>query len=194
MDMDEKWFLVEVIGDEAFLRGYVEGYLSARGIDVGGVYFGSDYGLEDEGFLTRLEEFFGLKVEHNLLLMKGEHRAYLSEAFAKLPERWRLRVGTFREVREIRFPFKVREANREVAEKIKALLNSPPKGATIANLHVTERVVTEKIEQGLYTPAHPYEFKGEGQIEGEIEAVLRTYRALSEFEGVSFGEPEITFE
>lgn len=188
--MPDRYHLIEIEGDEAFLRGYVEGYFRARGVDVSGVYFGSDVGLDDERFLTRLRTFFGLTVEHNLLVMRGEFRTHLDEAIARLPDRWRLQVKAAREVRAIRFPFRVETASREVAERLKALFAGLPEGARIEGTTVHEERRDEEFETAAYAPEHPYRFRAAGTLTGGIEPTLKAYRMLGEFENVVFDEPE----
>ncbi len=188
--MPDRYHLIEIEGDEAFLRGYVEGYFRARGVDVSGVYFGSDVGLDDERFLTRLETFFGLKVEHNLLVMKGEFRTHLEEAMSRLPDRWRLQVKAVREVRRIRFPFRVDTPSREVAQRLKALFAGLPEGARIEGATVHEEHGDEGFETSAYAPEHPYRFRASGTVTGGVEPTLKAYRMLGEFENVVFDEPE----
>lgn len=191
--MPDRYYLVEIEGDEAFLRGYVEGYFRARGVDVSGVHFGSDVGLDDERFVTRLQTFFGLKVEHNLLVMREEFKTHLDEAIARLPERWRLEVKAAREVHAIRFPFRVDTASREVAQRLKALFAGLPEGARIEDATFHEERRDDQFETSAYAPEHPYRFRAAGTLTGEVEATLRAYRTLGEFEHVVFDEPEFAF-
>ncbi len=191
--MSSRYFLIEIDGDEAFLRGYVEGYFRARNLDVSGVYFGSDYGLDDERFLTRLRNFIGLKVEHNLLVMREEFRVHLEEAITRLPERWRIAVKAAREVREIRFPFRVETASREVAGRLKAMLEGLLEGVRLEGASIREEQSDEGFETAAYAPDHPYRFWATGTLAGAIEPTLKAYRMLADFEHVEFDEPEFTF-
>lgn len=192
--MPDRYHLIEVHGDEAFLRGYVEGYFRARGVDVSGVHFGSDVGLDDERFLTRLQTFFGLKVEHNLLVTRGDFLAHLRDAFARLPERWRLEVKATRVVQEIRFPFHAETSSREVAGRLKGVLEGLPAGARVEGLQVHEEQRADEFETSAYAPEHPYRLRVQGTLCGEVEATLQAYQMLGEFENVVFDEPEFRFE
>lgn len=191
--MTDRYYLIEIDGDEAFLRGYIEGYFRARGLDVSGVHFGSDVGLDDERFLTRFQTFIGLKVEHNLLVMREDLLAHVQEAIARLPERWRFHVKTTREIREIRFPFRAETANREVATRIKGVLETLPGGARVEDLSVLEEQRSETFETSAYAPSHPYHLRIEGTLRGEVEATFQAYRMLQEIENVAFDDPEFTF-
>lgn len=192
--MNAKYFLVEIDGDELFLRGYVEGFFRARGVDIEGIYFGSEYGLDDQGFLSELETFFGLKVEHNLLVIREEVLAYLEEAMSRLPERWRLSVTARRQLKEIKYPFKAKTANVEVAQRIKNALANLPVGSRVEEMKFREEKHADDFETAAYAPQHPYEYRVSGILCGEIEPTLKAFRLLSEFEQVSWGKPSIVSE
>lgn len=191
--MAKRFFLLEVEGDEGFLRGYVEGYFCAQELDVSGVYFGSDLGLDDERFLTRVQTFLGLKVEHNLLLIREDLKAHLEEAIARLSEQWRLHLKAVREVREVRYPFRVDTPSRKVADRLKVLFEALPEGASVERLTVREEERGEGFEASAYAPDHPYRFRAEGILAGEIEATLKAYRLLVMVDVVVFDEPMVSF-
>jgi len=191
--MPDRYFLIEVDGDEAFLRGYVEGYFRARGVDVAEVFFGSDFGLDDERFLTRIEAFFGIKVEHNLLVVPEGFRQHFEEAISRLPSRWGIRMTGAREVRAIRYPFRAATNNRDVANEIRSRLHDLPPGAALEPFREQETVRDETFETSAYAPEHPYRYEVEGTLTGEVAATLRAYASLAPIEAVSFEEPRFDF-
>lgn len=191
--MSERYFLVEIDGEEVFLRGYVEGYCRALDLDPSLCFFGSDFGLDDESFLARMEAFFGVKVEHNLLVVPDGFRQHLEKAISLIPPRWGIRMTSAREVHKIRYPFKVATNNREVAGQFKGRVASLPEGAVVEWTVVQETSRSESFETSAYAPDHPYRYAAEGHLTGEVAATLLAYRAIAEFEVVRFGEPVFEF-
>jgi hypothetical protein len=189
--MSKRFFLFEIEGDEEFLRGTLEGYFSARNEPMEGVFFGSEHGLEDEGFLEKLVEFLGIKRENNLLVVAQEKSELVKDALAKVSG---LNVRGIHPIKSISYPFEVLCYNEALGLKVKETLENLPEGARATGLASDEKKRPEHFEISVYTPAHPYRFHAKGEIVGEVEAVLRSYRVLSEFDVVRFGEANIEID
>lgn len=193
------YHLIEAIGDEAFIRGYVEGWFSGRGLDVEGVHFGSDHGMEHEGFLTKLEQLFGLKVEKNLLIISDALLSEFDQALGRLPEPRKMTIGARRVLAGIRFPFQVTVYNRQLADDIDALLVGPAGGARIDDFERHSRDDADgsegqRKEVGAYAPEHDYRYDAKGVITGDIACALKLDRSLAAYENVRFSNPELQIE
>lgn len=191
--MSKEYLLIEIDGDEQFMRGYIEGYFAATGKDMNGLYYGSEVGLDDERFLTKVKHFLGVELEHNLLIVQKEVLPILDEAFSRLQRREILAIRSKRPLQRIEFPFRVDTPSREVAGQLKGLLAALPEGSRIERLTLREDKLDDEFETSAYAPEHPYRLRVSGVLTGEIEPVLKTYRLLSEFENVVFDEPHLVF-
>jgi hypothetical protein len=189
--MAKKFFLFEIEGDEDFLRGTLGGYFSAMNEPMEGVFFGSEHGLEDEGFLEKLVEFLGIKRENNLLIVAEEKSQLVKDALSQVSE---LNIRGIHPLKSISYPFEVLCYNEVVGLKVRETLENLPEGAKATGLASEEKKRPEHFEISVYTPEHPYRFHAKGEIVGEVEAVLRSYRVLSEFDVMRFGEANIELE
>lgn len=188
--MAHRTHLIEVSGDELFLRGYVEGWFAALGEEAEGVYFGSEFGLDDEGLVHKLEELLRLRREKNLLIVTDAFWAPFEQALARLPEATRLSLGERCILQEIRFPFSITVYNRELADTFKALFDAPPPGARLEPFDQAERHEESGVHVSAVAPLdHAYEYHANGEIGGEVQGALALYRKLARYENVSFGEP-----
>jgi hypothetical protein len=188
--MADRAFLIEVSGDELFLRGYVEGWFAALGEEAEGIYFGSEFGLDDEGLVQRLEELLRLKREENLLIVTEAFWAAFEQALARLPEATRLRLGERCLLKEVRFPFSLTVYNRGLGAAFKTLLSELPEGAHLVSFDQTERIEESGVHVSAVAPMdHPYEYHANGEIGGEVPAAIALYRKLARYENVTFEAP-----
>jgi|GEM_PF-2691579 len=189
--MAKRFFLFEIEGDENFLRGTLEGYFSARNESMEGVFFGSEHGLEDVGFLEKLVEFLGIKRESNLLIVAEEKSELVKEALSRVS---RVKTTGIHLLKSLSYPFEILCYNEAIGLKVKETLENLPEGAKAIGLASDEKKRPEHFEISVYTPEHPYRLHAKGEIAGEVEAVLRSYRVLSQFDVVRFGAANIEVE
>lgn len=185
---------VEVVveGPKGWDRGFLQGFLRARGAE-GTVLDADSEGFDCSGFRERLEELVHPGRERLHLIAPRGLEALLEEAVeASRQGEHPLRLVARRPVRGAAFSFSLRLFSREVGERVKALLFHPPAGVRVEwAAPLEERIDPKARGAELYAPVHDYELRGEGTCTGSLEGILGLHRALRREEPVHLRSLEL---
>ena len=135
----------------AYLRGVAAGSALERGL-----LFAADAGFRISALRERLK-YHG-EVTH--VICDASQRDRLRAAIAQAAPRYAFEIKEERTIERAYFPFSFETPNRKVAEKIKGVLDSLPKGVKAAD----------------YAPKEVIDPRG--VIEGDVAGVVATRRAL----------------
>lgn len=89
------------------------------------------------------------------------------------------------------FRFEFKTPSREVAAKLKKILDKLPAGVSAVDYDAKEVVDPDAAGAEVYSPAHEYEFRGKGQIEGDVGGVVAAHEALRDIEFARVEEIEL---
>jgi len=160
-------------GDDREIVPYLAGFAAGSGLERAFV-FAAEAGFRISALRERLKHHG--EVTH--VICDAPHRDRLRAAIEKAAPRFAFEIKEERSIERAYFPFSFETPSREVAEKIKGVLGSLPKGVKAADYAPHE--VTDPGARGpeVYSPAHEYTFSGRGVIEGDVLGVVETRRAL----------------
>lgn len=182
---------VVVAGPGGFVFGFALGYLRGRGL-AGALFDAEAEGFDCAPLRERLGELLhpGTETVHLLVpsaLLAESRRAI--EAGVEVGKK--MSVLSERPVRGS-FSFSFTIASREQAARIRGLLQEPGGG-----LRLTEDTRFEEKSDPLakgseaYAPAHEYEMKGRGTVEGQVDALLHLYRRCRDEELIHLAHPAL---
>jgi hypothetical protein len=94
-----------------------------------------------------------------------------------------VRLAEERVIRSARFEFSLRIYSREHAARIRELFTALPPGVELTSDSGFKELIDPAAE-GAHSlaPAHGYELRGEGVVEGPFEGVLSLHRICRELE------------
>ena len=185
---------VEVVlkGPRRRARGFVEGYLAGRGIREP-VLDAEEEGFERETLRERLIGVLhpSTRVMH-LLVPAPAVQAVREAAQASEARGIPAVVLETREIARASLEFSFAAFSREHGRRLLSLLDGLPEGVRI----LRDRPFEERIDPGAlgieaYAPAHEYEIRGEGTIEGDLEGVLAVRRRLREEDAIRLGRARL---
>lgn len=161
----------------------MRGFLKGRGLDVP-LLHAEEEGFACEPLAEKFREFLhpGSETVHLLIPMKTLER--VKEAVAQSASQGHaMAIREERPVSGARFGFYLHVFSREHGASVRKLLTDLPAGARPApETHWEETEDPSAKGDELYAPAHEYELKGEGGVEGDLLAVLEVYRKCREEE------------
>jgi hypothetical protein len=185
---------VEVVveGPRGRSRGFVEGYLAGRGLDER-LLDAEEEGFDCETLRERLREILhpGEEVLH--LLVPAETLDEVREAADAAASRGIVvAIRASRPLVGASFVFSFAAYSPEHGRRVLALLSDLPEGVRL----LRERPFEERLDpaaRGIeaYSPAHEYEFRGKGTVEGDLEGVLAVRRRLRDESAVRLGRAEL---
>ena len=162
---------VIIRGDTDTVRAYTTGYLRGRGLRRGWVFTGEGFDLSH---IRDLVKYHGSVVH---VTCTTEARRAIQAAVRDAAE-YDFEIVEARRIVRATFPFRFHTASRKVAGSIRRTLGRLPDGARLTAYQPREVVDPSARGAELYTPAHAYEFSGEGRIEGDPFAVRRVWEKL----------------
>jgi len=185
---------VEMIieGPEEYARGYVRGFVAARGSHAE-VIFDDEVGIDVDDIVQKITGALGLsrKVVHSIV--DADTAALVREAIGSARD-VPLNVRSERTIDRARFEYKFEIFNREQGELVvKAFKNLPTGVALIGHdLHVKEDPSARGQE--LYSPAHEYSVTGHGAAEGPIDKIIWLYKELTSVEQLTAENITLAFK
>jgi hypothetical protein len=182
---------VVVAGPAGFVFPFTLGHLQARGLG-GAVYDAEEEGFDCAPLRERLGEMLRPRMETVHLLVPTASLEAARRAIATGAEVGRtMSILSERPVRG-RFSFSFTIASREHAARIRGLLEEPGGGLRLAD-DTTFEERSDPHAQGseAYSPAHEYEMKGRGSVEGPVDVLLGLYRRCRDEELIRLGNPEL---
>jgi len=112
------------------------------------------------------------------MVVEAKHRAAVESAVKNAPENLALEIVESRKIHRAYFHFKFSTANRDVAKRIKRLLEKLPEDVMLTDYTPEETVDPDAKGAEVYTPVHEYTFKGNGVVEGDPEGVRQVFRKM----------------
>jgi hypothetical protein len=185
---------VEVVleGPRGRARGFVEGYLAGRGVEAR-LLDAEEEGFERETLREHLREVLhpGAEVLH-LLVPAGALEEVREAAETAAGRGIGLAIRKIRPLVGASVAFTLEGFSPEHGRRVLALLADLPEGVALRR----ERPFEERLDpdaRGIeaYSPAHEYELRGKGTVEGDLEGVLSVHRRLREESAVRLGRAEL---
>jgi hypothetical protein len=185
------WHEIVVVGGEGAVRGFVAGFLAARGAGEV-VLLGRDVKVHAATLGERLRDLVGVGA-HHALLAPAPVGSRLVTALAARGADAQLRLGRASEVVAAEFAFTAEAFSPEVAARIESAFHDAlPAGVTVDAFK--EEETTDRGSRGaeLYAPSHDYTYRAKGRVAGDLPGVLEMHRRVEELEFVK--ENAITLE
>ncbi len=174
-----------VKGDDRDLIPYLAGFLGANGIT--GVYFAEESGLHVRELRDRVRHHG--EVQH--IVCNAESEAAVRDALAKAAPRYRFEIKDEREIARAVFRFEVETPSRDVAQVVRDTLASLPSGTTLSGFVPREEIDPTSAGAELYSPYHGYMFRASGEVQGDIDGVIKMRRRLCTIEFVKCHEIDL---
>jgi hypothetical protein len=172
-------------GDDRDMVPYLTGFMAAG--DLKNVYIATESGFHLKSLRERVKHHG--EVQH--VICEGDQRSRLRSAVEKAPDRYGFKVEEEARIERAYFPFEFDTPSREVAAAIKKVLAALPTGVKATDYIPEEIEDPDAKGAEVYSPAHEYEFRGKGVIEGDPGGVIRARQALGEIEFAKVHEIEI---
>lgn len=183
--MATTYYEIIVKGDDKILKGFIRGFQIGRSLKSG-VWVARDHPIDTEHLKERLT-FRGDRLH---LIATAAARRRLIAAIEEAQELG-FEIVEDRKVTLARFAFEFDTFNREVASRIKNLMESAPTGLRLINYDPQEKVDKRGHGVELYSPLHEYQFCGKGEVQGDFEAVLAFRAKLESEEFIEAGDIDI---
>jgi hypothetical protein len=176
--MTSRYVEFVIDGPKGWDLGFVRGFLHGREMD-GRIIDAEKEGFDCAPLREHLKELLHPDSNTAHLLVPEDLAAAVEEAVqASGQAGFPMVIRHRRAVHEARFTFSVHLYSREVGKKVLSLFTQLPDRVTLRMENGFEEKVDPRAEGvELYAPTHDYELKGEGTVEGELEPVLKLYRA-----------------
>ncbi|HET6279199.1 MAG TPA: hypothetical protein VFG08_10485 [Candidatus Polarisedimenticolia bacterium] len=164
-------------GPRGWGAGFVHGFLEGRGSHLQ-VLDAEEEGFEVESLRERIRELLVPTAEILHLVVPEPLVADVRRAVKSAAARGRaMTIRIEHAVSGIRFRFEFIVYSRQHATRLRRRLEQLPPGARLSQgTSFTETRDPDATGLELYAPAHEYELRAEGEVEGDLEAVLPIYR------------------
>jgi hypothetical protein len=170
------YYELVIKGDDKDLVPFVAGF--AEGGGAKGIFVASESGFQMKSLRERIK-YHG---ETHHVICEARFREKLRKAIEAAAGRFHLEVQEEVEIRRACFRFGFNTPSRDVANQIKKILGSLPEGVTTTDYAPKEIVHPDAKGAEVYSPAHEYEFRGKGQVEGDVGGVVAVRMALAEID------------
>jgi hypothetical protein len=171
-------------GPQGWTQGYLAGYLRGSGL-AAAIYDAEREGFDCAGLRERVHDMLVHEKETIHLLVPEEAEGTVRAAAETAPD---LALEASRPLRGARFGFAFRTYSPEHARRIGEDFRHPPAGASLLpGARFEERRSQEAIGLELKGADHAYELEAEGEVEGEVPAVIGLYRRYRGEELVQLG-------
>ena len=173
------FYEVIIKGDSKATRAYIEGVMQGKGIKDG-FHFGEDHPLD----LDHIKEVIKYHGDVLHMVVEAKLRASVESAIKQAPEDLHLEIVESRKIHRAYFRFKFRTHNRDVAKRVKKILDTLPDDVQLTDYEPDEHIDPEAKGTEAYTAVHEYTFKGRGVVEGEPDGVRDTFDKMVDDEFV----------
>ncbi len=176
-------------GPEGWILGFAEGYLHGRGVRV---LDAAREGFHCVPLRERIADWIAGGEEIVHLVVREEDLSAVNEALQAAQQHARLRLREEHAVRGARFHFQFTVYSKSHAARIRKLFQELPEGVMLsADTAFEEQVDPTARGMKAYAPAHPYELRATGNVEGDVWGVLELHRKLRDEELVQLGRLEL---
>lgn len=182
------YYEIVIKGDHPKLAAFLSGYAAAGGLSRACVF------AADSGFhVSALRERIKHHGEVNHAICRPADRAKIRSAIKKAANDFDLdfEIVEERKIARAYFHFEFDTPSRDVARKIKAVLDRLPRGVRAADYSPHETMDPDAKGAEVYTPTHDYQFCGKGVVEGDVGGVIDTRDALHEIDFTHCDEIEV---
>jgi hypothetical protein len=179
------YYELVVKGKEETIKAFLVGFVLGRNTRAE-VFFAKEHGFSAE----HLKEIITHK-DYLHVLCAAALRGPIASAISKAPEEFGFELLQQHRIQRVRFTFRFETVSREMARRLKRLFSTLPKGARMRRFEPKEMIDPEGKGLEGYAPLHDYRFSGEGEVEGDVPAVVRYANRLRENEFVEVEDLEI---
>jgi len=180
--MDKTYVELVIEGPEEYARGYINGFVAARG-GKGELIFDDEAGFADDGILQKIKEALHLTRQSTHCYIDEHTAALVREAIGGEAEH-RLSIRHDRVIREASLAYELHMFNRELAQKAYAVLHKPPLGVRLIDHQIEGRVDPDAKGAELFTPVHDFEIKASGTAVGPLDKIVWMYKELASYDQV----------
>ena len=180
---------ITLAADPAFCRGFVRGWLGARGVAPADQ---DRLVLWPQDWDVRVSSFFNGVVEAlrpgdvTVLLVAADLAAAFLDAVASWPESMRLRAA--HTIDGATFAFRYELFDRDEAATVQRIFTTLPDGARVSADYRPETSTHADEQRGMYAPAHRYSCRARGTVSGALRAVLEVHERCRQYERVQVEE------
>jgi hypothetical protein len=179
------YYEVIVKGGDRDVVPYVMGYVA--GSKASGIFVASEAGFHLKALRDRIKHHGD--VQH--IICDDAQRVGLRKAIEMAAERYGFAVECEDKIARAYFHFEFSTPSRKVADDIKKVLGSLPAGVKHTDYAPEEILHPDAKGAEVYSPAHEYEFRGKGVIEGDVAGVIDVRAALKQIEFAKADEIEL---
>jgi len=175
--------------DPEFCRGFVRGWLSARGLSPTEqerlVLWPQDWDVRVSSFLGGIAEALR-PGEVTVLLVDAELAAAFLAALEPWPEAMRLRAA--HAIDGASFDFHYEIFDRDEAAAVQRIFTTLPDGVRVSDDYQPQSAAHTDGDGGMYAPAHRYTCRARGTLSGALRAVLDVHERCRQHERVQVEE------
>jgi hypothetical protein len=164
---------VLVAGPLAAVKGFLAGYLVARGLEPGHVIVGEEHNIDCESMIEQLKELVHIREHVSHLVVPDDIFGELTDAIGKVVSVAGIKVTAARPVRSAYFTFRYNAYTREQFDQLHAIIANLPESVRVSDDYqptATEDPTAAGVEG--YTPAHDFEASGSGSVTGSVADIL----------------------
>jgi hypothetical protein len=179
-------------GPTGCAAGFLEGYFAARG--VGDRVLDAEIeGFDVEPLREAVREMLHPGHERAHLLVPTSQGNLVEEALRAAKDRGLpLEPHARRSIALARFEFTAAAYSKEAGARLRALFEELPAGVFLRpDRPFKERVDPDARATDVYAPAHAYELRGKGLVEGPVEGVIAIFRECAAEGTLRLGKIEL---
>lgn len=193
--MPGRYLEMVVDGPRGFTLGFIEGFLRGRGLEDT-VLDADREGFDCEPLRERIREILAPSVDTlHLLCPEALVPAVRQAVEAAASHGAAVAIRHERPLAGARFSFSFTVYSRPHGERVRGYFQHLPKGVTLSpDTSFREILHPEDAGVEVYTPAHEYELRGKGTVEGPVEGVLALYRICRDEELIREGKAQLLDE
>ncbi|MDP8222808.1 MAG: hypothetical protein P9L99_05560 [Candidatus Lernaella stagnicola] len=180
--MSKTYVELLIEGPDEFARGYVSGFVAARGSHAE-LIFDSDAGFADDGFLQKIKEALHISAHITHCIVDEETAQLVREATDATDESL-LTIRSDRFITSASFAYEFEIFNRENGAKFQARLADLPAGVALEDHALEETLDPSAKGPELFSPAHDYALAGNGTAQGPIDKIVWLYKEFDSFDQV----------
>lgn len=178
--MEARYRELLVEGPRGWTLGFIQGFLRALGND-GTLFDAEEEGIDCEPFGERVHELIHRSEEILHLLVPESLLATVQRAVEDAAATGKqVSIQGERPLAGACFEFTSATYSKEHGKKIRRIFYQLPDGVELSEDTTFEETEDPEAEVGAYAPAHKYELRCKGRVEGPVPGVLEVYRACRE--------------
>jgi len=187
-----RYYELVIEGPRGWGTGFLHGFLLGRGCRQA-VLDAEEEGFDVESLREQIRELLLPMAEILHLVVPGPLAADVRRAVKAAASRGRtMTIRREHAITGTRFHFEFSIYSPRHASRLRRLLEHLPAGAHLSKgTSFTEIRDPDAGGLEMYAPVHQYELRGEGEVEGDLEAVLPIYRLCRDEELVQVSCAEL---